>query len=339
MFSLNDYRALKGAAALLDRSGRGRVRLTGSDRRSYLQGLLTNDIAALSPHSGCYAALLTPQGRMITDMRVSETGDAVLLDLPGATSAAVRDKLEQFIFSEDVAVADVTASLAQLGVYGPEAPRVVAGALRPADGSRLSTELDAMRMYANALRDFNAAPVTIVRSDDFGVDGFDLFVPREAEGSLRTALNAAGASEIAADAADVCRIEAARPLWGVDMDGETIPLEAGIEGRAISLTKGCYVGQEIVIRVLHRGHGRVARRLVQLVLDGDAVPANGDRIKSAEKDAGRVTSAAMSPSFGRPIALGYVHRDVAMEGSRVAVTAHGREVGAQIMKIAGAGSA
>jgi tRNA-modifying protein YgfZ len=331
MFSSDDYRALKEAAALLDRSDRGRVMLTGADRRGYLQGLLTNDIAALRPGTGCYAAFLTAQGRMISDMRVSETGEAVLLDLPGTRSAIVREKLEQFIFSEDVAVADVTESLSQLGVYGPKSAAAIAAAFRPAD----ALALDAMPPYANAPHDFNGVAVTIVRSDDFGVDGFDLFVPREVAPVLTAALKKGSAVTIGVEAAEVCRIEAVRPSWGVDMDGETIPLEAGIEGRAISVTKGCYVGQEIIIRVLHRGHGRVARRLVQLALDADSVPSAAAPIKRGEKEVGHITSAAMSPMFGRPIALGYVHRDAAVEGSQVTVLTRDGEVGAEIVKIAG----
>jgi folate-binding protein YgfZ len=116
------------------------------------------------------------------------------------------------------------------------------------------------------------------------------------------------------------RIDAGRPLFLVDMGEDTIPLEAGIEDRAISLTKGCYVGQEIIIRVLHRGHGRVARKLVKLSLaEGAGVPSRGDAIASGGKAMGAVTSAAMSPRTGRPVALGYVHRDFAAPGAPVEV--------------------
>src|SRR5205085_6316380 len=119
------YAALRGGAALVDRPT-GRLLVRGEDRRAYLQGLLTNDIAALTPGTGCYAAMLTAQGRMITDMRVLELGDAVLLDVPGDLAAAIRDHLERFVFSEDVQVEDVTAARREIGVYGPGATALLA---------------------------------------------------------------------------------------------------------------------------------------------------------------------------------------------------------------------
>ena len=125
MFSLDQYRALREGAGLVNRSNRGRLRLTGQDRREYLQGLLTNDIARLSAGSGCYACLLTAQGRMIADMYIVETGEAMLMDLEAEVTARVGAHLEQFVFSEDVEVADVSAALAELGVFGPLAAEVL----------------------------------------------------------------------------------------------------------------------------------------------------------------------------------------------------------------------
>ena len=138
MFSLEQYRALLERTAVLDRADRGRLELTGNDRRDYLHGLLTNDIAALLPGTGCYAALLTPQGRMISDMRVSELGDRVLIDLPSRTSETVRQRLADFIFSEDVEVADVCEPLTQFGLYGPLAAATLAPVLGSREGSSAS---------------------------------------------------------------------------------------------------------------------------------------------------------------------------------------------------------
>jgi folate-binding protein YgfZ len=138
--------------------------------------------------------------------------------------------------------------------------------------------------------------------------------------ALTSALRDAGALDVNPETANVSRVEAGRPVFGIDMDEDTIPLEAGIEGRAISMTKGCYVGQEIIIRVLHRGHGRVARRLVGLALDAySPVPERGSTIRAAERDIGRITSAVFSPALGHPIALGYVHRDFTAPSTPVAV--------------------
>jgi folate-binding protein YgfZ len=159
-----------------------------------------------------------------------------------------------------------------------------------------------------------------MRSDVVGVMGFDVVIPAEAKLAFLARLLDAGGVSVSADAVDVCRVESGRPRFGVDMTEDTIPLEAGIEDRAISLTKGCYVGQEIIIRVLHRGHGRVARRLVGLSLDPSAgVPSRGSAIRSADRDVGIITSAVRSPALGRVVALGYVHRDFTTPGTGLSV--------------------
>ena len=154
---------------------------------------------------------------------------------------------------------------------------------------------------------------------DTGEPGFDVFVDRASGDRLKAALVSGGALDVDAATADAIRIEAGVPVFHRDMDEDTIPLEAGIESRAISLTKGCYVGQEVIIRVLHRGHGRVARKLVGLVMEGTAVPAAGTGVRADERDAGKVTSAALSPALGRPIALAYVQRDFVSPGTRLTV--------------------
>jgi folate-binding protein YgfZ len=162
--------------------------------------------------------------------------------------------------------------------------------------------------------------VLVVRRDDVGVPGFDLLIATGAADSLGGALREAGAIDVDADVIDVSRIEAGRPVFGRDMTEDTIPLEAGIEDRAISLTKGCYVGQEIIIRVLHRGHGRVARRLVGLTFEPSAVvPAAGSRIRSGDRDIGVVTSAVHSVALTGPIGMGYVQRDFTEPGTEVSV--------------------
>ena len=314
MFSREQYRALTKGAGAVELADRGRLLLTGSDRRTYLHGLLTNDIATLGPGSGCYAALLTPQGRMITDMRVLELGDRVLLDVPAAVTNAVHDRLAQFIFAEDVQVENVTDRWGALGVYGPSASSVLDVTF---DGL---SELDALQPFGTTKGDFDGSTVVIARNDDYGVPGFDIYADRGITSALAAALRKAGAGDVSAETRDVLRIEAGVPAFGVDMDESTIPLEAGLQDRAISLTKGCYVGQEIIIRVLHRGGGRVARRLVGLRLQpGAPVPAPGAVISRDGRELGRVTSAAFSPALERPIALGYVHRDFADPETRISI--------------------
>ena len=335
MFSPEQYRALSEGAGLVNRTSRGRLRLTGQDRRDYLQGLLTNDILALSAGSGCYACLLTAQGRMIADMYVVETGEAILMDLEGAVSARVAEHLEQFVFSEDVEVSDVSQSTAQLGVFGPHAAAVVSRVLASSDGEGATrADLEGLAVFGNRAGAWNGAPLTLVRRDDLGGLGFDLFIAVDHADRLAQALRDAGAVDVDSAVADVRRIEMGRPVFGTDMTEDTIPLEAGIEDRAISLTKGCYVGQEIIIRVLHRGHGRVARRLVGLTLDaGATVPTHGSAIRSGEREIGTITSAALSPVLARPIAMGYVHRDFVEPGTAVAVTVDGQLLPAVVTRL------
>jgi folate-binding protein YgfZ len=309
------YDAARHRAAFVDRSDRGRIVVSGADRASYLQGLLTNDIVALKAGQGCYAAYLTAQGRMIADLHVYELGDVMLLTMAGDVKETVLAKLDQFIFTEDVQLGDVTATFAQIAVVGPEAARAAAAALGGAEHDQIST----LAVHGNARTGWSGGAAIVVRVDDTGEPGYDLLVDRAHDATLKTALTSAGAFEMDEATADAVRIEAGVPLFHRDMDEETIPLEAGIESRAISFSKGCYVGQEVIIRVLHRGHGRVARKLAGLVLDGEQVPARGSAIRSGDREIGAVTSSTASPALQRPIALGYVHRDFVEPGTTVTV--------------------
>jgi len=317
----DDYHALRRSAGIVDRSTRGRLALTGVDRRAYLQGLLTNDIAALVEGTGCYAAYLTAQGRMIADMRVFETGDHLLVDLEGTLADTIADRWSRFIFSEDVQIRNDSAATSQVGVFGPQSAQVLARAVADSsDGSQLEETLRSLPLHANRPFGFSGFPASVLVSEEVGVRGFEIVVAASVKISLLESLRTAGAIEVGPDAAEICRVEGGRPLFHVDMDEDTIPLEAGIEDRAISLTKGCYVGQEVIIRVLHRGHGRVARRLVGIAFErGVPVPSGGDQIVVSGRDIGSITSAVDSPTLGYPIALGYVHRDFQQPGTSVTV--------------------
>jgi folate-binding protein YgfZ len=299
------YDAARTRSAFLDRSDRGRIVVSGNDRRSYLQGLLTNDIAALAAGQGCYAAYLTPQGRMIADLFVYELGDLILLTTIGAVKDVVLAKLDQFIFTEDVKLGDVTEAFSHLAVVGPNAAAAVAAAL----GTVAVEQLAALGLHGNIRASFAGQPAIVTRVADTGEPGFDLFVERAAHDALVAALQRGEVEPIDGETAEAIRIEAGVPLFHRDMDEDTIPLEAGIESRAISLTKGCYVGQEVIIRVLHRGHGRVARKLVGLTLDGASAPGAKAAIRIDDREVGHVTSSVLSPALHRPIALAYVHRD------------------------------
>jgi folate-binding protein YgfZ len=309
------YEAARHGAGLIDRSDRGRIVVSGEDRATYLQGLLSNDIVSLKPGHGCYATYLTAQGRMIADLFVYELGDVILLTMSGDVSSTVLAKLDQFIFSEDVKLGDVTEAFGQLAIVGPDAARIASTVTTGVPVDRLL----ALPEHGNTRAVVEERPVIITRISDTGEPGFDLFVDRSQMERLKTQMQSAGATMMDAATADTVRIESGVPAFHRDMDEQTIPLEAGIEDRAISLTKGCYVGQEVIIRVLHRGHGRVARKLVGLTIAGGSQPSAGDLVRSGEREIGHVTSATFSPALKRPIALAYVQRDFVQPGTPVTV--------------------
>ena len=314
----NAYAAARNGAAAVARARHGRILVSGADRASYLQGLLTNDVVALKAGEGCYAAYLTPQGRMIADVNVYELGDVILVTVDREVKDAVLAKLDQFIFTEDVQLGDVTESFGQVAVVGPGAAAVVSSVL----GGVTADALAGLREYGNVRVPWRTSTAIVARVFDVGEPGFDVFVDRDLADAFSEGIAGAGATPLDEATADAIRIEAGIPVFHIDMDEDTIPLEAGIENRAISFTKGCYVGQEVIIRVLHRGHGRVARRLVGLTIDGEEAPAPGAHVFSAERDVGHVTSSAISPALNHPIALAYVQRDFVEPGTALTVNGH-----------------
>ena len=308
------YRAARTGAACIDRSAQGRLVVRGPDRRSWLQGLLTNDIDALEAGRGCYAACLTAQGRLVSDIRLLELGDRLLCDVPPEVIQALQARLEEFIITEDVAVEDVTGTLARVAVYGPSSAKVVVTLSRDSP-VELAARLEGLLRNEHLPIASTWGQLTVARSRELRIPGFDVYCHADDRDEVIRTVTAGGAAPLNEATWEVLRIEGAIPRFGPDMDDETIPLEAGIEDEAISFTKGCYVGQEIIVRVLHRGQGRVAWKLVGLRLDQAAkIPGAGAELRRDEKEAGRLTSVALSPEAG-PIALGYVHREFTAAGT------------------------
>jgi folate-binding protein YgfZ len=314
MFSAQGYDALRHSLALVRRSDRGVLRLEGADRATWLQGLVTNDVLSLQPGHRNYSAYLTPQGRMITDLWVVATGEALLLDVPAPLAASLAGRLDALIFAEDAQVTDVSAAMPCVHFLGPAA-RVAAlpAPVLPGGG-------------------------VLVPDHQYGVPGLVAYGPLDALLADNGLDAMASALEVNLDTLEVVRIEAGAPRFLVDMTEDTIPLEAGIEDRAISFTKGCYVGQEIIVRVTMRGGGRVARKLVGLMLDvpggpAAAAPAARTPIQSGDRALGHVTSAAWSPTLSAYIALGYVHRDFVEPGTAVVVASAGGPVPAVVQAL------
>jgi hypothetical protein len=309
----DQYRILEGSAGWIDRSGRGRLRIEGPDAVPFLHALVTNDIQRLAPGDGAHAAYLTPQGRMIADLALYHRGEFLLAAVAPGAAAPLAEKLDQVIFAERVTVADVSATSTELFVTGGAASDVLGRAFGV--GSR---EISALSELAQ--RDVPGG--FVARSGDAPLDAFTVVVFAAAHRDLMARLEAAGAQPMTEQLGDALRIAAGRPAFGADMTAETIPLEAGLLDRAISTTKGCYVGQESIIRILHRGAGRVAKRLVTLRWDATATrvpPAPGTTLLVEGRSVGQLTSAAGALTGDGQIGLGYVARDLAVPGGSLMV--------------------
>ena len=303
-----EYRAVREGAGLAERGDRARIRMWGKDPARMLHGLITNDLLKADAGRGVYAAMLTPKGRMIADLRAFLRADGeVLVDLAAASLEGTRDHLKKFVPPMFAKWADATDGTAHLGVYGPHGREVLARAL--------GTEVPALAEDAFVEPELDGARLLVAATREAGLEeGYDLFVPADGAAALWRALREAGARPVGFGALETLRIEAGRPRYGAELTEETIPTEAyesaGLMERAISFSKGCYTGQEVIIRIAHRGH--VNRHLRGLRLGDGPAPAPHARLHHPEtgKDVGWITSAAFSPLLGETIALGYVRREV-----------------------------
>jgi folate-binding protein YgfZ len=285
---VSEHRVLTQACGLLDRSERGRLALTGPEAKAFLQGQVTNDVEGLQPGTGCYAAFLTHKGKMLGDLRILDLGDELLLDTERSALQALFNMIRRFKLGMDVELHKRTLETAMLSLIGPEARRVAgADALGHAE-------------HANADGRLADRPVVLIASDV----GIDVLCAAEDLEAVRTALEAAGAQPVAEEAAEVLRVERGRPRWGAELDESVIPQEAGLNDRAVSFTKGCYVGQETVARLHYRG--KPNRHLRGLRLSAPVAP--GTPLRLGEREVGRIGSSVVSPALG-PIALAIVRRE------------------------------
>lgn len=309
---LREYEAVRKRAGLLDLSARGKLRLSGKEHLKFLQGMLTNDVMKLGEGEGIYAAVLTVKGRMLSDMRVYKEAESVLLDLEPGMNGKVKDLLLKYRLSYKAAVDDVTEKLALFSIQGPESKNVLeaAGITVP--------DLKERGHFKAAL---NGMEIICAAADRTGEEGYDLYFPADRSEEVRSYLlekgTAFGLEPVGYMALEVLRIEAGIPVYGKDMDEETIPIEAGI-WNALSFEKGCYIGQEVVARIKWRGH--VNRHLMGIVFEEEYNASTGDEIFTREKKIGRITSPAFSPALGRNVALGYVRREFIEPGTEVFIT-------------------
>jgi folate-binding protein YgfZ len=314
-----EVRAVHDLAGMIDFSDRAKIELTGSERLPFLDGLVSADLKTLSPGTSAYALLLNEKSRVLGDLRVYVLPDSFVLDLGAAQKDSVLRILEKARVSDDVEFRDL-GPVGQIDVLGPASGGAIDKVLGVdvrglAEGSFLTVPLGPRER----------AYVSMIRSPP--MNGYALWSPGSSLSREWEALSRAGVVPVGRDAMEVLRIEAGIPAFGADMGEDTLALEVAPES-AISFTKGCYVGQEIVARGTYVG--QVRRKLLGLRVEGDLVPSHGDRVSKDGHEVGRVTSAAWSPSFRRVIALGILRLDAVSRDDRLSIDHGGQDLKARM---------
>ena len=327
---LAEHAALHESAGVLDLSFRGRLCLTGADRIRFLHGQVTNDVKRLRAGEGCYAALTTAKGKMQSDLNIFCLPHELLLDFEPGLTATVAERLEKYIVADDVQTVDVAPLYGLLSVQGPKA----AAAARALG---LFAEIPGQPFAFVKVSDATLGEIYLMNHDRLGSSGCDLFVPSVALAAVADKLiatgKAVGGRAVGWSAFEVARIEAGIPRFGADMDGTNLPLECGIEARAVSYTKGCYIGQEVLNRIHTIGHANRELRGLRLVGDLQTLPVKGDKLFNNDKEVGHLTSAVRSPRLNENIALGYVRREVNRNGTKLTLRNAGGDTNAEVVEL------
>jgi tRNA-modifying protein YgfZ len=305
----NDYKVLVEGAGFVDFSDRGRLCLIGADRQTFINGQVTNNVKDLRAGQGCYAALVNAKGKMICDLNIFVLADEILLDFEAGLVAKVTERLEKFIIADDVQIVDASSSFGLISVLGPE---VVA-----------KCESLGWRVPKNNFEIEMQDSIYIANVPRLRGPGVDIYFPLE-NADVPSRLKSAGVERCSTEAFETMRVEQGAPRFGVDMDENTLAPEA-VGENAISYSKGCYIGQEVIARI--RTYGQVTKALRGLRFDATAsVPKSGDKIFQDAKEVGWITSAVFSPKLERPIALGYVRKECNQIGTRLTVNHFGAEI-------------
>jgi len=311
------YRAATEGALALDRSHLATVAVRGKDRESFLQNMLTNDVRSLAPGTGVPAAFLTNKGKLVSDLLVFKSDDTFLLQMERERAEPFRKALDRYIISEDVALESRAETEATFSLEGPKASGILAelAGISVSDLDELA-HLHFRSLELSGLSGLSEMPARFTAQRRELTPRFDVTASPAAAKSLLERVLEHGALLGGESVRETRRIEASRPRFGIDMDESHLPLEAGLE-EAISFQKGCYIGQEYVVRLAHRGH--VNRKLAGLTLAGNEPPAPGTPVLHGVEEAGAVTSSAFSPAFGGALALAYLRRAYLEPGTEVTV--------------------
>jgi tRNA-modifying protein YgfZ len=291
------YDALRRRSAYTDLTGRGNLRATGEDRARLLHAMCTNNIEQLQPGTGCYAFFLSAQGRIVADVNIFCMPDYLLLDTEPETRDRLREHLDRFIIADDVTITDFTEDTAVINVEGPEAESVLNGL-----GASVAHLPFSIAEWGQSL---------VAHTSYTGGPGYSIFTPRSERSDLVARLGSAGVPEARLAEAEAVRLEYGRARYGIDFSDSNIPQETQLMN-AVHLSKGCYLGQEIVERVRSRGH--VNKLLTQVELESDTPPARGTKVHAGDKDVGEITSSAYSPALAQTLAFGIIRAE-ALAGS------------------------
>ena len=303
-----EHEAVRERAGLIDRSERGKVEMTGKDRATFLHGLVSNDVKGLVPGQGAESALLDTQGKVTALLVVHCLEDRLILETDRSLAEPLRATIDRYLFSERVEMEDVSDASGILTIAGPSARKAVEAAL--------GHGLPELGRWQHVTMPGEGSSLRIVRTEETGEEGYDLWVPTAGLAALWDRLRDAGAQPVGRDAWDVLRVEAGVVRYGIDVDASTLLLEAPLS-EAYSMTKGCYLGQEVVARVTYRGH--VNRKIVGFRFADARVPRAGAPVLVEGKAVGRITSAVLSPALGVALALGFLRREHHEPGTRVEV--------------------
>jgi folate-binding protein YgfZ len=325
---LAEHAALRQSCAVLDLSFRSRLVLTGGDRARLLNGQVTNNVKDLPAGEGCYAALVTNKGRMQSDLNIHILPEEILLDFEPGLTAAITERFDKYIIADDVQVIDAAPHYGLLSVQGPQAWEAI-------ERTGLNFVRSEKNFQSRSLQHETLGEIYCMSLPRIGTCGFDLFVPVNSleplAEQLLTAATALGGRAGGWRALEAARIEAGIPRFGAEMDETNLPPEAGIDARAISYTKGCYIGQEIIARI--RTYGQVAKALRGLRFTEGELPKPGDKLIFGDKEVGSISSALASPALAAHIGMGYVRRERNQIGTELKVRTASGEIGAVIVEL------
>ncbi len=313
-----EHRAVRQAVGIADLSHRGKLRVTGEDRVKWLQSIISNDILPLRPGQGCYSSLLTHKGKMLTYFRLYMQSDAVMIEDAGEIGHITFQTLRKFLlYGTKAKIEDCTETWGLLLISGPKAAQVIQSAF--------GVDVTDLKPVDFVTAQVGGHHALVLRTEETGEVDIEIFLPAE---GLLTAWTSAlqvgtkfGIKAIGTQTREALRMEAGLPKAGLDLNEEIVPPEANLEGKAFSLNKGCYPGQEVVARM--DTYGTVRRKLVGLILEDSVIPPHGSKLSSGDREVGWISSAIRSPQLDKVIAFGFPLRDFSTVGTELTVECSG----------------